>query len=182
MKEIKKNMKRGISPLISYILIVILSVTIGFLVINTLIDRIEDVEIGPEIEYCEDVSITVGGICVNSGSIIVANITSTGPFSVHKFSFGRMTNVTSLQWCDFTDIAYFPLDFDEKTAYGILLKDDYTVSVNESTKECLFTGIGGTPDRSLVELRVVPWIKPEGELISCKSKEVIIKENINGGC
>ncbi len=183
MRIIKDNMKRGISPVVSYILIVSLSVAIGFFVINTLIDRIEDVDIGPEIDYCEDVSITVDQVCVTPASIIVANITSTGSFSVHKFSFGRLTNVSSMQWCDFTNNIYFPLDFDQMKTYGVSLKADYTTSINESPKECIFSGLPtGAVDRSVVEFRVVPWIKPEDELISCKSKEIIVKEDLNGAC
>ena len=183
MKQIKTDMKRGISPLISFLLIVTLSVSIGFLVIDALISEVEKVDISPDVEYCNDVSISVEGVCVNSGSIVVINVTSNGAFSVHKFSLGRMTNVSSLQWCDFTTSSYYPLNFDEMRSYEVSLKQDYTVAVNESTQECIFAGIpSGTPDRAVAEIRVVAWIKPEGELISCKSKEIIITENLNGGC
>jgi len=182
MKEIKKNMKRGISPLVSYILIVVLSVTIGFLVINTLIDRIDEVEIGPEIDYCDDVSISLNGICKHAfnGSVRF-NVTSTGSFSVHQFTFGRSTNTSSLQWCKFSDSFSFPIDFGEPQNFIFNLNDDYSFLVDEEMSSCEPKTVAYNGDW-LVEIRIVPWIKPEGELISCKSKEIIINENLNGGC
>jgi hypothetical protein len=181
MKEIKVSMKRGISPLISYILIVTLSVSIGFLVINALTNEISKIEIDSGIEYCEDVSISVDGFCVNSDNIIIVNVTSTGAFSVHKFSFGRITDVAALQWCDATFEP--PLDFGIETQYEINLEQNYNVAVNESTMECMSSSyLSGTSESSVAEIRVMPWIKPEGELISCKDKEIIITEDLNEVC
>lgn len=179
MKEIKVNMKKGISPLISYILIVTLSVSIGFLVINALTGEIDKIEIDSGIEYCDDVSISVDGVCINS-TVISVNVTSTGSFSVHKFSFGRITNVSSLQWCD--TILANPLNFGIETPYEINLNENYNVAVDEATKECMDSSYAtpGSPD--VAEIRVMPWIKPVGELISCKDKEIIIKEDLNGVC
>ncbi|MBT7474445.1 hypothetical protein HN706_00700, partial [Candidatus Woesearchaeota archaeon] len=58
-------MQRGISPLISYILIITLSVSIGFLVINALTSEVDKFEIDPMVGYCDDVSISVEGVCLN---------------------------------------------------------------------------------------------------------------------
>ena len=178
MEKIKRNMKRGISPLISYILIITLSVSIGFLVINALTSEVDKFEIDPMVGYCDDVRISVEGVCLN-GSMIKVNVTSTGSFSVHKFSFGRVTNVSALQWCD-VNLSASPLDFGIETIYGISRGADFNVAVDESTKACDYSYPLSTA--GIAEIRVMPWIKPEGELISCKNKEVIIKEGINGNC
>ena len=54
--------------------------------------------------------------------------------------------------------------------------------LNRATRETTNSGREVPTASSVAEIRVMPWIKPEGELISCKNKEVIIKEGINGNC
>ena len=174
-------MKRGISPLISWVLIVALAVAIGAVVVPTLIERANEWRFDPPLEYCEDVAISLKGVCKESDGVLHFNLSNNGDFTIRKVTIGRVTNLTSEQWCAYSDLSpYFPLNPGLVIEIPFSLNKNYTFDItNESFVGCSDLSIVNSV-AGAVKLEIVPWIKPEpdGEVFHCINQKIIWDDSI----
>ena len=174
-------MKRGVSPLIAYVFLVALAVSIGMMVTSTLIERARNIDLNEEIEYCNDISIALKGVCKSLG-VLEMNVSNNGAFSIYKVTLGKETNVSSYQWCVYQDPASFlPIKPGEVKQIMLSLNASFFSSVNGTLPMCHDTDNGIV---SAAEISVVPWIKPdpEGELVACTNQKIVWSKDLNVVC
>ncbi len=174
-------MKRGVSPLLAYVFLVALVVSVGMIVTSALIERAQNIDIEDRIEYCEDVTISLEGACKENGAIKV-NITNWGSFSIHKMTLGRETNISAHQWCVYPEtFSAFPINPGDTGVIPLSLNATFLTAVNASLPECNDNDEG---DAGVAEIAITPWIKPEpeGEIFPCGDKKIVWDQNLNNAC
>ncbi len=181
-------MKRGISPLISWILIISFSIAIAMLVIPVFVDQAETIsehffsENSNNVDYCNDVSVSIEQVCKRNGRLEM-KIDNNGDYSLYKLTVGRVTNISALQWCEYDNISVIPSDGED---FYLNLDADYSLSADmDSLFDCNESeGSGSTT--SAVKLEIIPWIKPdpEGDLIFCENRKLVIDDFsfLNNAC
>ena len=181
MKENSIIMKRGVSPLLSYIFLVALAVAIGMIVASTLINRVEDVDISPNIEYCKDISIALEGVCKDPiNRFLTINITNNGAFSIKQITFGRETNVSLYQWCAYSGSDALLIPGDTRS-YQLSLNYTYTSGINQTIAECNALDRG---DVGVAEITILPWIEPDPseDIIHCDDQKIVWNKDLNVIC
>ena len=175
------NMKRGISPLISWVLIVAMVVALGAVVVPTMIEWAKEWKFDPPLEHCEDVAISLKGVCKDSDGVLYVNLSNNGDFSIQKITVGRVTNLTSEQWCAYSELdSYLPLSPGLVIEIPFSLNKNYTFDVtNESFVGCSDLGIVNSV-AGAVKLEVVPWIKPEPDMdiLLCSDQRIVWDDSI----
>ncbi|MCD4759715.1 hypothetical protein K8R33_02415 [archaeon] len=175
-------MKRGISPIVSWVLIVAFAISIAMIVIPTLIDRVKDWDFDPDINYCEDVSLSVDveNICVANGELKIP-ITNNGDFTIQKLTIGITTDVLAEQWCEYISGA-IPLPPSVGSDLLLRLDKKYSFDITlEDFVDCV-SGAGANDAASKIE--IVPWIKPDPELeiMHCDDRKIILSNDLNTPC
>ena len=171
--------KKGVSPLVSWVLIVAFSVTMAFLIIPAMIDNIKNNVPEPDIKYCDDVriSLVVMGKTLGGGSLLM-NISNDGAFSVQKLSVGRITSGRGLQWCEYNDFDSIvggtnSLVPGESKIIFVEMDRDYSSDITlENFVLCGVNPLSAGND-IFVSVELIPWIKVEDELINCVDKKII---------
>ena len=150
---IMKN-KRGISPLIAWMLLISISVAIGFFVINWAIENMPEPK--PDFNYCEDVSLSFRVPEYTTGDPPTFKVTliNNGYFTIDKISLGAKYFMGNEEW------------------YEILIKGGDGVRPGEEEEI-----IQSLDDGDLVEVIIVPWVEIEGEIINCNDRKIIISIN-----
>lgn len=168
-------MKKGISPIVSWVLIISFSVAIAMVVVPTLIDRAKEFKLDPNIDYCDDVSISIKDICKLSDGVLRITVNNNGGFSIQEVTIGRTTNSSSEQWCSYSSISdYFPLIPGDTSLIELSLGEQFVFDITqESFTVCSNVDLG--ENLSAVEIAIVPWVRPdpESEIIHCDDKKVI---------
>ena len=180
-------MKRGISPLVSWVLIIGFSVTAGILITQWAISIAKNVEIPEDPEtYCQEVQLDYVSSCLE-GDTVKITLVNNGAFSVKRLGLGRVTTDYGKEWCiDLLDSFTIIAPGEEKE---IILKagspnSDYN-PLGDTDCDSLTGGsnfISGTFD--LLELEIVPWIKPGEVAIQCSEKGIILNtpEDLSNYC
>lgn len=182
MGKINFIMKRGISPLLSYVFLIALVVSIAMIVTSTLIERAQNIDIEERIDYCEDVSISLDFVCRENG-VLKMNITNNGAFSVYKVTLGKETNISSYQWCVYPEpYSFFPLNNGDTKEVPLSINATFVNAINESLSECHAVNMGTTV--GVAEVSIIPWIKPEpeGEIFPCTQKKLVWDQDLNNIC
>jgi hypothetical protein len=149
--------KKGISPLIAWMLLISISVAIGFFVINWAMDNIPEPK--PDFNYCEDVSLSYSGIEYSDQQISM-NLTNNGYFTIQKISFGAKFLSGNEKWCE-EGIEIIPN-----------INEELNISLTFDGGDC--DGGGNDVQYSLIEITIVPWIIVEGDVINCNDRKLII--------
>jgi len=156
--------KKGVSPLIAWVLLIGLSVSIGFLVINWAVQNIPEPE--PELSFCDDVSLFLINSDNSEAGKVSLEIKNNGLFTINKFTFGVIDPIGYENAQCFIEDNILPGD---SKPLEIGLEDSYDVP------SCPPNGDG---EYGLAkEVYLVPWIRPlEGEdAINCNDKKLIIE-------
>lgn len=179
MKKSKLSMKRGVSPLIAYVFLVALAVSIGMLVISALIDRTQQIDLGQDVDYCKDISISLDNACRTNG-ILKVDITNNGAFTIYQVTLGKETNVSSSQSCLYPEANFSSIAPGESSQILLSLNASFSSSVNGSLPVCHAVD-NGVVDAA--KITIVPWIKPEGdEIISCTDQKIVWSKDLNIAC
>ena len=174
--------KKGVSPLVSWVLIVAFSVTMAFIIIPAMIDNIKNNVPEPDIKYCDDVRISVERVdkMIGGGSLLI-ELSNEGSFSIQKLTVGRITLDRGLQWCEYND-------FDSATngenpltpgdSKIIFVEMDRGYSSDITLENFVLCGINpiSAGDDDFVSIELIPWIKVEDELINCVDKKIVIDD------
>jgi len=174
-------MKRGISPLISWVLIISFAIAIGLVIIPALINQIKDWNPDPDIDYCNDVTLSFSNACRDADGVLHLNVTNNGDFSIKKITLGRTTNVTAKQWCVYSEISsYMPLVPGNKIELKLSLDETFGYNITStSPPECLDSASPGSLTQA-VSVDLIPWIKPdpEMEILQCNNRKLILDNSI----
>jgi hypothetical protein len=162
--------KKGVSPLIAWVLIIGLSVSMGFLVINWAKDVIPEPE--PDLSFCDDVNLMLISYTSDHNEFVF-NIMNNGLFTIKKWSFGvtKTHAGPTNQWCDKLDtfsetVSLIPGDSTEL----IFMMGEFPTRLCEDRID--WEGGVVNPE----EVVLVPWIIPiEGEdSINCNDRKITI--------
>jgi hypothetical protein len=179
--------KRGVSPLIAWVLIIGFAVSAGILITQWALNLADNIDIqqGDEI-YCQDVQIDLEKACV-SGDNITIELSNKGLFSIKRLSLGRQTTIFSKEWC----LKLLPSSNSIKPGEGknITFKagtnnTDYNPLGDTSCDSDLNGMVNFIDQHNLTKLEIVPWIKPGEEAIQCVEKGLILNtsDNISSIC
>jgi len=147
----KKN-KSGVSPLIAWMLLISLSVAIGFFVINWAIENIPEPK--PDFNYCEDVSLSFKNpeYTTSDPPSFKVTLINNGYFNIDKISLGAKSLIGNEKW------------------YEIIILGGDGIEPNGEAN--ITQGLEGITDLS--EVVIVPWLDIEGEIINCNDRKIII--------
>jgi len=170
--------KRGLSPLLSWILIIAFSVAMAMLIIPAMIDNIPDIK--PNIEYCNDVRVSLtdeNSTWRDSGNnaSLHVSVKNDGSFTIQKFTIGRETTNSNQQWCEYSNTSLSP---GSSKVISLNIDSNYYFNISsDSFTQCVVSSSSDTPNM-VVGLELVPWIIVEGESINCDNQRIVIKDTI----
>lgn len=167
-------MKKSISPLISWILIVAFVIAIGAFVTTWMIDYVKSINLDKGVQndlYC-DVQLSVIDACRSyDNRTFIANLTNNGKFSVIALTFNRETSESPISSCLILNTNMAPgSQFD----YQLALANNFTDSISECPQSSF---LNFPANESVLEVSVIPWVKIKDNTISCPQKKITINEN-----
>jgi hypothetical protein len=183
-------MKRGISPLVSWVLLIGFSVAAGILITQWAISIAQNVEFPEDKEtYCNEVQLEFEDLCL-SGDTAHINLKNNGAFTIKRLGLGRKTTSFGKEWCIYLIPSMEWIEPGTTTTDPIIFKagtenGEYN-SLGDTDCNSLTGGhnfIGGTVE--LLELEIIPWIKPGEEAIQCFEKGILLnitEDTINNQC
>ncbi len=170
--------RKGISPLIAWVLLIGLSVSIGFLVINWTMEAIPEPK--PDFSFCDDISLLLVDYTINDNEVLF-EIINNGLFSVNKWSFGVTKSYAGVegQWCEEISIPYHLVPGEDD-----ILEFNMGIYSNPSCSS-YDSDIDGDGEIDITlpeEIVLVPWIMPMGQqdsseedpYINCNDKKITI--------
>lgn len=187
--------RKGVSPILSWILIIAFSIAMAMIIIPAMVENARNIVPKPNIEYCDDVRLSLGNLTPNiwrtqnyNGTLNIY-LRNTGSFSIHKLTIGRITSVKSQQWCEYSNFSYYnfsatrfsgpmPLKPGESQLIKLNIDKNYYFNItSEGFTECdLCDPPAPVTDSMIAEIELVPWIKIEDDIIQCDNKKLILKD------
>lgn len=177
--------KRGISPLIAWVLLVSFAIAMALLVTKWVVDNVKDIEFTDDQAYCDDASITLTNVCITSEGVNTGQINismkNNGDFRIDRLSIGRETDKKPEEWClklnvdNFnpgTEFIYF-LKIGKMT--GSLIGDDTTMY-----QDCDDVSENIIEPEGVTKIAIVPWIKIGDKSLACVNKKIEINKNTPG--
>jgi len=186
-------MKRGISPLIGWVVLVGFAVAAGLLVTQWAIQQFQDIDLPDDKEgYCDSVEIELDSICLkNNGHEVDLTIKNEGAFTITIATFGRQIPEDAKSWC----IDLLNPDITPDTISGPLT---YEITANSGDYEHMYAtqpceGLSQGQDENgaavtvelgmdIVTIEFVPWINIEGDDFACYDKRIILNSQITEEC
>lgn len=187
-------MKRGISPLIGWVVLVGFAVATGLLVTQWAVQQFKDIDLPEDREgYCNDVDIELVGNCVTLNvdmKHVEMNITNKGLFTLTRFTFGRMTSNEAEAWCVLLNEKIPPGNTDPTNPNSRILSlsvVDRSQDINHAitTQKCNDPNLEGdelTLFSDITSLELVPWIEIEGDSFFCYDKRITLNSTTINEC
>ena len=177
-------MKKGISPLISWILLFGFAVAMGTVISLCIIDEMGDINIagpGPE-TYCKDVRLSINEVCrATDDKTINFNVTNTGNFKIWRYTIGRETATIAEQWC--LDLYAGPttlgLQPGESDQFNLSIggdMDPITGTDSMVYKECYDVNLIALTD-TVKKVNIIAWIKIDDEVMYCPDQKLEITDS-----
>jgi len=176
-------MKRGISPLVSWVLLIGFSVAAGILITQWAISIAQNTEFPEDREtYCDEVQIDLENICLYRGDDkAYITLKNKGAFTIKRLGIGRVNTDNGKEWCMYLIPSIEP---GMTTTDPIIFKassgnDDYNELGDTDCENDLTGGTNFIPGVfDLLELEIFPWIKPGEEAIQCFEKGILLNTTI----
>jgi len=169
----KEKLKSGVSPLIAWVLLIGLSVSMGFLVVNWVTEVIPEPE--ADFAFCEDVSLFLISYGLDGNNMFSINLTNNGLFTINKWSFSLASagNIPAAKWCEETREGWSLNPGENKLIsfklgeYSSLLCSD----VIDFEEEGQLLEVAPP-----YEIIITPWISPisEEDKFNCNNKKLNI--------
>lgn len=176
--------KRGVSPLVAWVLLISFAIAMGLLVTKWVVDNVKNVEFEPNKDvYCNDVAGYISDVCkVTTGqnaNKIQVTLKNTGNFKITRISLGRETTHKPEEWC----LKLNAQNFNPQSDYVYYLtigKMTGNIIGNESTvyQNCDTVIENINQDERMTSIAMVPWISIEDKATSCIDKKVEL-DNLN---
>ena len=164
--------KRGVSPLIAWVLLIGLAIAIGVAVINWAIDVTPEPDV--DLSYCDDVSISLiqyESPYVPGNVGLDFTIVNNGYFSVDRLTFGfsHSSSVSPVIWCDW-------LIQKSPERDGLLpgSQDVYEIDLAHFDEDCeeSTTGQGVPNPDDVKKVVIIPWISIDGQTLNCNDRKL----------
>ncbi|MBT3395113.1 hypothetical protein HOA59_03100 [archaeon] len=185
-------MKKGISPLISWILLFGFAVSMGTGISIWIINEMETINIGgpgPE-TYCKDVRLSINEVCrAADNKTINFNVTNTGNFKIWRYTVGRETTTIPEQWC--LDLYAGPstqgLEPGLSDQFNLSIAGDMSPIIGTDSmiyKECYDVDLNISSD-VVNKVNIISWIKIDDEVMYCPDQKLEITSSnpdLNTAC
>ena len=175
-------MKKGISPLIGWVLLIGFSVSAGLLITTWAIDQFSNLDLPENWEsYCDQVDMKLStegtGLDPNNQEIIL-NITNEGAFSIKRISFGRETTMFPLAWCEMLGVD-IPPNTNQLESFIVTANNTLEYS-NVENIDCGGLNARAQEDldplftHNLTFVQINPWITIDDATFACPGKGIIL--------
>jgi hypothetical protein len=182
-------MKKGISPLIGWVLIIGFSVSAGLLITTWAIDQFKDLELPNNWEaYCDQVDLRLSdagtGLEILNNQEIRLNLTNEGAFSIKRLSLGRTTTKFTLAWCEQLLGGSEITPNSEQFVTFIVTANNTIEYSNVDNVDC--SGLNARPQEdldpltlpwathNLTHVQITPWITIDDKTFACAEKGIIL--------
>ena len=163
------KMKKGISPLIAWVLLVGFVVMMGAFITNWSIQYIRNLPIGEAQEkeiYCSNVQLDIPVFCkYNNNQTLRLDIENKGNYNITRLVIHRETTNQSLNYC-------FILNQDI-TPTSIL---NYTLNLGAITNSGQECGLISLESSNIIEVSIVPAISIQGTEYTCSEKKISLTD------
>ncbi len=176
-------MKRGISPLLGWVLLVGFAVSMGALILMWSTDLIGELSLGDSQKidiYCENVGLDIENMCLDKlNDMIKIDLANNGGRNIKALTFSKETSGLPTSYC-------VKLLDDVSDPEIIIVGENYIfkISLDEKFEEnvmCDFVSSGFDAEDDLYMISLVPWIDVDGVLQACTDKEVKLEDhNLDG--
>lgn len=173
--------KRGISPLISWILLFGFAVAMAAMIYSWAVDQTENIDIvdGPDL-YCDDVTLSIdwcerGPDCGLKDKYINVTFSNKGKWNLSGIAAHLETegiNGYPLSSCIYL-LSSQPVLPGGETGLNFKLNYDPTLPDSNICNPCL-PAYCGVEVVQIETAEFVPYIKPEDEIFACPSRKVIL--------
>ena len=195
-------MKRGVSPLIAWVLIVGFAVVMGAFIFSWATGTLKDLNIGESQEYelyCDNVELRINNVCTKDDGIggpvyIYPNFTNVGNYDITRLTITLENENRALGSCDiperdiienngFNDLGGLEHGFQVGMDYSFWEASVKFITLNtgragelfSDIKTCDYVDISGLDEEDLTYFAVTPWIKVDKEeSFPCSNKEAIL--------
>ncbi len=174
------KMKKAISPLIGWVLLVGFAVVMGAIVTNWTINHVRDLPVGETQQkeiYCDNVRLGVNTCRYHDDTLLNLDIENKGKYTVKSLVIHRRTGDSPTGYCYALNLNIAPQDFG---SYQLSLGDDLD---EEKVVDC--DSLDATSDPvEVAEIGVVPIISIDDEDYRCSESKTTITNfaQLNGHC
>ncbi|MBT4334280.1 hypothetical protein HOD61_00490 [archaeon] len=163
--------KKGISPLIGWILLIGFAVAMASFVGTWMIDQTRNIEFpgeGPDM-YCDSIKLSAVHIeRAADNSTVNFELKNTGNFKIDQFTVGRDTASMVDEWCLEQNINLMPgsvFNFNLSANEDFMSGAGYAVCGNY---------LGSANSKIVTKITFVPWIKIDEEFMHCSKQKLIL--------
>jgi hypothetical protein len=177
-------MKKGISPLIGWVLLIGFSVSAGLLITTWAINQFDDDDLFPKNyeEYCNQVDLRLSdaGTCLDpNDQEFTLNITNEGAFSIRRITLGRETSTFPLSSCKrLLSAADLTPNTNALQTFEVTANNENYSNIVENDCDAFtldpLNNIDPFDTHNLTYIEIVPWIKVEEKTFPCSEKGIIL--------
>lgn len=156
--------KKGISPLMAWILIIAFAIAMGAFIMNWATNQVGKFDPSQNSElYCSEVDFSVDDFCIDGvNEWAKLNITNTGRYTIRRWTVARATEQSPLGSCYILDDLEPNKMMTEDVGLG------YRLDNTTETFECDYYLLqGGEALDYPTSIEVVPWINIDNQSIAC---------------
>jgi hypothetical protein len=164
-------MKKGISPLISWVLLVAMSIAIGSIVYMWAINLGHNINVeNPQDLYCDNTHLKALGVCRDQ-NLLLMNLSNTGSYNITSITFYKDTESTVPGSC----IVLLEPALKPGTIISYTINVDKEFS-NESFDQCEENPISIPSSTNVTELSVIPWVYQDNKNTDCPDSKIILNK------
>src|SRR3989344_1793225 len=190
LRQLDNQMKKGVSELISWVLLVSFVISLGAFVAYFSTTYVKQIKPGHAQElkiYCQDTQIALGNVCRDDNNVSIDfTIRNKGSFGISRLTVNREHSNSTIGSCSI-------LNPTEVFGVGqsLLPSQEFNFSLALYPPLSEFDEIGTIecpqatgpltplhPDWKVLELSVIPWVEIEGERIACPDKKTALRTNL----
>lgn len=169
--------KRGLSPLIAWVLLIGFSVAAALLITSWAVNEFSNLEFPQDESYCENIQLELDSICISSDDTVRLNLSNEGYFSIKRLTVGRETTSYSEEWCTMLNIDITPNSNISKLFKAGSENSGYS-NIRETECSELQGGVNFNSSHNLTKIEIVPWGEIDGESFHCIEKAIFLNNSL----
>jgi len=175
--------QRGVSPIISWVLLIGFTIAMGAFITTWAIEQAKNVPLEPdEQSHCDEVRIKVDNVCYDINTQkIKSNLTNQGYFEIVVATFGREAANLSESWCVELNLNTVTIGtgpnqkfYYEQFVNGIFLFNQTAQNVTGLGQLTECNTLNGGDVGPVTKFSMIPWIKIEDKFIPCQDRKIEI--------
>lgn len=191
------KMKKGVSELISWVLLISFVIALGAFVAFFSISYVTQIKPGHAQElkiYCQDTQIILTDVCRDDNNVtILFTIINKGSYAISRLTVNREHSNSTVGSCSIlspgvsASCTFLPPSGSSNFPPGqeinctLALYPELSEFDDIGIIECPLPGAIQQPlhpDWKILELSVIPWVEIEGERIACPDKKTQVSTNL----